>query len=89
MTADTIATAIIAGGLLAFGAAHVVRCYRMKIEQIEAANTDLRDRLSIVAGQLSDERQRHALRVNRAHEGACKAARTRKAMRIKLPEVVS
>ena len=87
MTADTIATAIIVVGLFAFGAAHVVRCYRTKIEQIESANTELRDRLATVTGQLADERARYALRVNRAHDGACKAARTRKAMRIKLPEV--
>ncbi len=89
MSADLIAAVVIAFGLFAFGVAHVCHCYRRKIAEQDAANTDLRERLAIVAGQLADERQRHAMRINRAHEGACKAAKTRKAMRIKLPVVES
>ena len=58
-------------------------------DDVVAANTDLRERLSVITGQLADARARYDLRINRAHEGACKAAKTRKALRIKLPEVVS
>lgn len=72
-----------------FGAWITRREMRRRGDDLDAANEDLRERLAIVTGQLADERQRHALRINRAHEGACKAAKTRKAMRIKLPEVVS
>ena len=65
------------------------RNHRRTRRDLTAANTDLRERLATITGQLADERARLALRINRAHEGACKSARTRKAMRIKLPEVVS
>lgn len=57
-----------------------------RADEVVAANEDLRERLSTVTGQLADARERLALRVNRAHEGACKAAKTRKALRIKLPD---
>lgn len=60
-----------------------------RADEVVAANEDLRERLATATGQLANERRLLALRINRAHEGACKAAKTRKALRIKLPEVVS
>ena len=93
MTADTIATAITSGAMFALGAAlgwyNCRRRLKCIINGREVAIENLRERLSTVTGQLADERARHAMRINRAHEGACKAAKTRKAMRIKLPEVVT
>lgn len=89
MTADTIATAITSGAMFALGATLGWYYHRREIVAKDLANTDLRDRLATVTGQLADERARHAMRISRAHEGACKAAKTRKALRIKLPEVVS
>lgn len=93
MTPDTIATAITAGVMFALGATFGWYNCQRRLKCItngrEVAIENLRDRLATVTGQLADERARYALRVNRAHDGACKAARTRKAMRIKLPEVVS
>ena len=65
------------------------RNHRRTRRDLTAANTDLRERLATVTGQLADERQRHAMRINRAHEGACKAAKTRHAKRIQLPGVVT
>ena len=60
---------------------------KYRAAELHRANEELLERLATVTGQLADARQRHALRINRAHEGACKAAKTRKAMRIKLPVV--
>lgn len=84
MSADTIATAIIAGVAFLFGALMVRSDMRKHVEAANSARDDLRARLATVTGQLADERARLALRVNRAHEGACKGAAKRKAMRINI-----
>lgn len=86
MSADQIIPALFCG--LMAGLSYMYG-RRAASKELHAANTDLRERISIVTGQLADERARLALRVNRAHEGACKAAKTRKALRIKLPGVVT
>ena len=84
-------TEIYIGALLCIAAFAIDewRNHRRTRRYLTSANTDLRERLAIVTGQLADERQRHALRINRAHEGACKAAKTRRTKRIQLPDVVT
>lgn len=62
------------------------RDMRSRGDELDAANADLRDRLATVQGQLADARARYDLRLARAHEGACKAAKTRAAMRINLDQ---
>lgn len=82
MTADTIITAIFCG--LMAGLAYMYG-RREAAKECTGAIVELKDRLATVTGQLADERARLALRIYRAHEGACKAAKTRHAKRIKLP----
>lgn len=68
-----------------------------QIDDLNAANTDLSDRLSVVTGQLAEANRRYDLRVKRAQDGAKAGVKTKKEkrekegepMRIKLPEVVT
>ena len=62
------------------------RNHRRTKRELGKANADLSARLATVTGQLADERARLALRVHRAHEGACKAAAKRKALRINIDQ---
>lgn len=73
----------IVGGL--FGIIFTRWGEKYRVAELKKANEELLERIATVTGQLADERARYALRVNRAHEGACKAAKTRAAMRINLP----
>lgn len=73
----------IVGGL--FGIIFTRWGEKYRVAELKKANEELLERIATVTGQLADERARYALRVNRAHEGACKAAKTRHAKRINLP----